>query len=128
MPLTALWMALVLNVHDGDTFTATVNTWVNEAVTARIRIAGIDTPEIGGRAHCPQEAALAVTARQALVSLLGGEFVFLSHLRPDKYGRTDATVQTRAGLDVGKELLKRKLAVKYNGRGPKHDFCTAGGH
>ena len=48
----------VLSVLDGDTFEARVNLWPGLAITTRVRLRGIDAPEL--RARCEDERAKAV--------------------------------------------------------------------
>lgn len=123
MELVAVWACLTLSTIDGDTFRARVTLWPDISMETAIRLAGIDTPELRGK--CPQEKQLAAEARDALTALLKGRTVFLSRVEPDKYGsRFVATIHTADGVDVGAELIKRGLAVSYEGRGPKHDWCA----
>jgi len=123
--LIATYTALVLAVHDGDTFRTRVTVWPGETLVTSVRILGIDAPELGSRAKCPQEQALAVAARGALSDLLLNQSVFLTHVTPDKFGtRVLADVATADGLDIAGELLKRGLVVSYDGHGPKHQWCS----
>lgn len=94
-------------VVDGDTF---------RLGERRIRIAGIDTPELG-HAQCPAEAALAVKARDRLRDLLNqGRFTMTAHRlqRTDDYGRELMTVE-RSDTDIGQQLVDEGLAHRYFG-------------
>src|SRR5690348_9640474 len=69
--LSANWSAVrlahpaeVLRVIDGDTFEARINLWPGLEVTTRVRLRGIDAPEL--RAHCDDERIKAEAARDAL--------------------------------------------------------------
>ena len=120
--MTALWLAVVLSITDGDTFRTRVTVWPEQTIETSIRIVCIDTPELRGK--CEKEKQLAVEAREALAGLLRNRPVFLSHIEPDKYvGRYLATVQTAEHVDVAGELLKRGLAASYDWRGKKHNWC-----
>ena len=48
--------AEVLRVIDGDTFEARVHVWPGIDITTRVRLRGIDAPELGG-ARCAEETA-----------------------------------------------------------------------
>src|SRR5262245_48629002 len=68
MSLTTVYAADLLRVLDGDTFEARVHVWPGLAVTTRVRLRGIDAPEL--HARCPQERSKAEAARTALAALL----------------------------------------------------------
>src|ERR1700759_2764977 len=57
--------AHVTHVIDGDTFEALASIWLGQTITVRIRIAGIDAPEL--RARCETEYSRAVAARDYLI-------------------------------------------------------------
>jgi endonuclease YncB( thermonuclease family) len=63
------------DVHDGDTVTATIATDFGVSVMGRIRIAGLDAPELHGATRAAGEAA-----RDHLAGLLDGRPVFLEVL------------------------------------------------
>lgn len=60
--------AQVLHVIDGDTFEARVHLWQGLDITTRIRLRGVDAPEL--KARCFEELRMAQAARAALVALL----------------------------------------------------------
>ncbi|HSV30260.1 MAG TPA: nuclease, partial [Candidatus Omnitrophota bacterium] len=69
-------------------------------VTTRVRLRGIDTPELRG--PCPQAA---LDAKDALARLIGTGPVTLIHVAPDKYGsRVDATLLLPSGMDASAAL------------------------
>ena len=54
----------VLRVVDGDTLEIDVSSMkLPPELGLKVRVLGVDTPEKGGRAKCPSEAALAVKAK-----------------------------------------------------------------
>src|SRR5262249_46070067 len=68
MALTSVYAADLLRVIDGDTFEARIHVWPGLDVTTRVRLRGIDAPEL--HAQCPQERTKAEAARSALAGLL----------------------------------------------------------
>ncbi|MEM1140264.1 MAG: thermonuclease family protein [Pseudomonadota bacterium] len=86
----------------------------------KIRIKGIDAPEIGG-AECLAERLLGLRAKAFLAERLGATgAIDLVRYDQDQYGRTLATVYV-GGADLAKEMIRLGLAVEY--RGYKADWC-----
>ncbi len=56
--------AQVLSVIDGDTIEVRAVIWLGQVLSTRVRLAGIDAPELRGK--CARERALAVRARAYL--------------------------------------------------------------
>jgi endonuclease YncB( thermonuclease family) len=113
--------AEVLRVFDGDTFEARVRIWPGMDVTTRVRLRGIDAPEM--HARCDDERVKAEAARDALVSILNEGAVGISLIGQDKYGgRVDADVSTARTRDVSEALLARGLARRYSG-GRRQSWC-----
>jgi endonuclease YncB( thermonuclease family) len=113
--------AEVLRVLDGDTFEARVNLWPGLDVTTRVRLRGIDAPEM--KARCDDERVKAEAARDALRAILGQGGVGISKVTPDKYGgRVDADASTASTPDVGAALLDAGLARRYSG-GRRESWC-----
>ena len=100
-------------VVDGDTF------WLDGA---KIRIADIDTPEVGSPS-CPEELTLGWAATARLTELLNeGPFQLVSADRnQDRYGR-ELRVVTRDGKSLGMVLVNEGLAHVWDGR--KHSWCS----
>jgi endonuclease YncB( thermonuclease family) len=111
----------VIKVYDGDTFTIEAKDKLTNT-NYRVRILGIDTPELGWRAKCAEEGKLSVTSREFLKTMILGKTVNLSSLGKDKYGRLLANVSINE-TDVGTELLKNKLAVVYGKTDKKPVWC-----
>jgi endonuclease YncB( thermonuclease family) len=106
--------ARVLAVIDGDTLVARVRIWLGQSLEVRVRLAGIDAPELRGR--CPREAALAVAARDFLIRRTGGGEVSISQVRLGKYaGRVIARVADAKGADLSQALRSAGLARAYRG-------------
>jgi micrococcal nuclease len=100
-------------VIDGDTF---------NLGDRKIRITGIDAPELAG-SRCPAEAALARRAADRLLELLNqGPFDMIAHRlqREDRHGR-DLMVIRRNGASIGAQLMDEGLAHRYIGS--KRSWC-----
>ena len=107
--------AEVVRVIDGDTVAVVVRAWPQVLIETRIRILGIDAPEIRGK--CRAEKELAIEAREFVrVQLPVGSKVTLRKVKPDKYaGRHDADVWTSRGESVAALLIAKGLARPYAG-------------
>lgn len=115
--------ATVTYIVDGDTFYANVMLDSDIRVRTSVRIIGIDTPEINGA--CKSEIDVAKRAKERLSKLLPLDSVVeLTDIKDDKYlGRIDAVVKLSDGRDVGKILIKEKLARGYKG-GKRKSWCS----
>lgn len=106
--------AEVLEVLDGDTLTVRAVIWLGQSVETRVRIDGIDAPEM--RSRCPREKDMAEAAREAARRLLGTGMVQLLDVQPDKYGgRVRARVLVPGGGDLSDLLLKAGMVRPYHG-------------
>ena len=104
----------VLRVLDGDTFEGRVRLWPGLEIATKIRLRGIDAPELKSR--CEEERAKAVAARDTLRAILDQGDVGISAVALDKYGgRVVADASTRATPDVSAALLGAGLARSYAG-------------
>jgi endonuclease YncB( thermonuclease family) len=113
--------AEVLRVIDGDTFEARVHLWPGLDITTKVRLRGIDAPEL--KARCPAERAMAEAARDALRDMLAEGAVGVSLVTPDKYGgRVVADAATRSTASVSAELRAKGLARSYGG-GHRRGWC-----
>ena len=111
----------VLRVLDGDTFEARVNLWPGLDTTTRVRLRGIDAPEL--KARCNDERVKAEAAREALRSILNQGEVGISNVTLDKYGgRVVADASTRATPNVSSALLSVGAARRYSG-GHRDGWC-----
>lgn len=115
--------AEVVRVIDGDTLEARVAVWPGQEIVTRVRLAGIDAPEMDGR--CVAEKQAASAAREALARLVGDGVVVLSEVRPDKYfGRVVARVADATRRDVGQLMREAGHARAYDG-GRRAPWCVA---
>jgi len=109
-------------IIDGDTFAATVKLENDTRISVRVRILGIDAPEMNG--ECESEIEWAHRSRDRLAELLPeGSIIQLSSIKDDKYiGRINAYVKIPDGRDVSAIMLKENLAVPYGG-GKRQPWC-----
>ncbi len=98
-------------VVDGDTL---------RCGAERVRIIGLDAPEMRG--ECPREirAARAATARMAQLIEPG---ITLERRGNDRYRRTLAVVRDRSGRDLAVVMIREGHARPYNGRGRRGGWC-----
>ena len=102
----------VLRVIDGDTFESRVHVWPSQELVTRVRLRGIDAPEL--KARCNSERVRAEAALSALRVLLSDRDVAIWNVGPDKYfGRIVAEAGTRRTPDVSAALLAKGVARPY---------------
>jgi micrococcal nuclease len=112
--------ARVLRVIDGDTIEVAARIWLEQELTVRVRLLGVDAPEMKGR--CARERDMAVRARDLIAGAAVGD-VRLSQIHYDKYGgRVVARVAGAGGRDLSDALLASGLAHHYDG-GKKLPWC-----
>jgi endonuclease YncB( thermonuclease family) len=115
----------VIRTVDGDTFEARVHLEPGLDLNTRVRLRGIDAPEL--KASCPQELQMAEAASAALRGLLGEGNVTIFNIGPDKYsGRVVADLATKKTGNVSAALLAAGHARSYNG-GHRDGWCTNAG-
>lgn len=111
----------VVKVIDGDTLDVLARVWLGQTVHVRVRLDGVDTPELRGR--CAGERAQAQEARSWLVRQLAGRSIALRQVRLGKFaGRVVARVELDDGQDLSVMLLQAGLARPYDGR-KRADWC-----
>jgi endonuclease YncB( thermonuclease family) len=114
--------AVVQRVVDGDTIEVRAAIWLGQTLTIRVRIDGIDAPEL--EARCPEERRLALAARDFLVRRLEGASIKLTQVVYDKYGgRVRADVADAKG-DIAGALLMSGLVRPYHGE-RRAPWCVA---
>ena len=99
------YQATVVAVHDGDTIT------VRSDITTKIRLFGIDAPEL----KQPHGQA----SKQALSGMVFGKTVTVTPANKDRYGRTVAQIKAD-GVDVNNKMVELGAAWWYTDYA-KHD-------
>ena len=114
----------VLRTIDGDTFDARVALWPGLELNTRIRLRGIDAPEL--HAACADEMRKAEAASRALRTLLAEGEVAIFNIGPDKYGgRVVADAATRRTPNVSAALVASGHARVYLS-GRRQSWCEEG--
>ncbi len=99
-------------VVDGDTL---------RCGAERVRIIGLDAPEMRG--ECPRESRAARAATARMEQLISGG-ITLERRGNDRYRRTLAVVRDRRGRDLAVVMIREGHARPYNGRGPRGGWCN----
>jgi endonuclease YncB( thermonuclease family) len=111
-------------VIDGDTVKVDVAIWPSVTVKTSIRLAGVDTPEVGWRAKCPEEL-LAGNAATAFTKnwIATHSPLTIDLVKPDDYpDRYDAEIVGADGT-----LLSGALLASGNARpakGTRKPWCN----
>lgn len=114
--------ATIEHVIDGDTIEVVAAIWPGVSTRARVRLAGIDTPELNS--PCPAARVKALEAREVLENAIIGVTIRLVHIRPEHaHGRILADVQLPDGTDVGGFLMSVGLAKPFAHR-VRCDWCA----
>ena len=116
----ARYPAEALYTVDGDTFEARVHLWPGLDMSARVRLRGIDAPEMKGQ--CADELRRAEAAATALRAMLAEGGVTITNIGPDKYGRVLADVATKRTDNVAAALIAAGHGRPYNG-GHRGGWC-----
>ena len=105
----------LVEVIDGDTFRARLDIWLGQSVTVKVRLKGVDTPEMNGK--CAAEKKLGRQAKAFAENWLRKNQVQLVNVHYGTYaGRVLATAQIKNGDNLSAALLAENLAKPYRGR------------
>jgi micrococcal nuclease len=114
--------AVVSRVVDGDTIEVRASVWLGQTLTIRVRIDGVDAPEL--EARCAEERQMALAARDFLARRLDGASVKLTQVVYDKYGGRVRVGVADAKGDIAGALLKSGLVRPYYGE-RRMPWCAA---
>ena len=105
----------VVKIVDGDTLDVVLDLGFSVRVKSRVRLAGIDTPEMASKDLGDRERARA--ARQFVQAWIaqGGQLRART-TKDDKYGRMLAELVREDGATITDALLDARLAKRYSGR------------
>ncbi len=114
--------ATAVRVIDGDTFEMDLALYPGLTSRTRVRLAGVDTPELYTGAAC--ERLLAYNARDMSMRLLrSAQAIMVTVVDVDSFGRAVARIALD-GVDLGELLLAANLARKYKPN-DKTPWCTS---
>lgn len=114
-------IASVVKVIDGDTLVVRARIWLGQDVETRVRLQGVDTPELAGA--CERERLLALRARDFIRLKIGDAKVVMRDIRYGKYaGRVIARILTADGEDSSAALIEAGLGRPYHG-GRRASWC-----
>jgi len=107
--------ATLIRVIDGDTLLVRARVWLDIDVVTRVRLRGVNAPEL--RARDEAERARAEAARAFLAGLAEGARLTLTEIGPDKYGGRVVARVAAGAEDVGAALLAGGHARAMGPRG-----------
>jgi micrococcal nuclease len=105
----------VVKVVDGDTVDVDIDLGFGITRRERVRLAGVNTPELHSKDAASQVAAKA--AREFVVAWCSplSEVFLRTEKEREKYGRYLAEVVSPSGESLNASLVKAGLAVEYHG-------------
>ena len=118
--MSEIFIAFVISwsVIDGDTIKVEASVWPGIVVVERVRLNGIDAPEMRAPKQCEREVA--VKAKVYLSGRLSeAKRITLFVSGRDSFGRVLASIDID-GADLGALMLTAKLARPY---GKKSEWC-----
>lgn len=108
-----LYKAKIISVYDGDTVTALVDLGFHVQKEIKVRLFGIDTPEVRG--HERPEGLL---AKEKLVELIGDQQVIIQTFKDkqEKYGRWLGVIflPDDSTKSVNDMLVEQGYATEYS--------------
>ncbi|WP_336129627.1 thermonuclease family protein [Mesoflavibacter sp. CH_XMU1422-2] len=104
------YKAKIIDVYDGDTVTAMVDLGFLHFQEMKLRLYGIDTPEIRG-----EEREQGIVVRDILREMILGKEVTIRSYKDKqgKYGRYLANIILEDGLEVNQWLVDNGHAKEY---------------
>jgi len=107
--------------YDGDTVYLESELWPGLTQYIKLRIYGIDTPEIRTKQAC--QKALGLKAKAFITNYLSGKTLTISNISKDKYfGRVVGDLYAD-GILVSDIMLKQGFAVPYFGKKKTKVWC-----
>ena len=106
--------ATIFKIYDGDTMRIALDDFNGKPTSFKVRVRGIDTPEI--RTKSVKEKELALKAKEEVVSHFNLKKCKITCGDWDKYGRLLVDIENKDGLDLATHLIENKLACKYEGK------------
>lgn len=98
----------VINIVDGDTFDAVVDTGFYHSARIRFRLKGIDTPEIF-RPSCPAEFEHGMVAKKFLEEAILNKKISIVSYKEGVYNRWDAEIILEDGSYLAPKMIAAGL-------------------
>lgn len=102
------YKAKIIDVYDGDTFTFEVDLGFSIKVTEKIRLAGINTPEVKG-----DEKIKGYEVKDYVSDLILNKDVTIKVYKKGKFGRYVAEVILEDGTNLTKHLLEKNMGKEF---------------
>ena len=118
----------LLDVIDGDTVELEVELGFHASLTVRVRLEGIDTPELKGKTIDERRMAQDALALVAQWCAARADRIIVRTVRDgrDKFGRLLATlIDQDTGETVQQALIEARLARPYDGQGKRQPWGPA---
>ena len=105
----------IVKIIDGDTFDCIMDLGFDVLLEARVRMAGIDTPE--SRTRDLEEKKFGLLAKEWLISRLNDDIIISTELDNEKgkFGRILGTVWAE-GTNINEKMIEEHMAVRYHGQ------------
>ena len=105
----------IVKIIDGDTFDCIMDLGFDVLLEARVRMAGIDTPE--SRTRDLEEKKFGLLAKEWLISHLNDDIIISTELDNEKgkFGRVLGTVWAE-GTNINEKMIEEHMAVRYHGQ------------
>lgn len=117
----------VLQIYDGDTYVVKLPEMPEyfKHLKWKVRLNGIDTPEISHRAKCKEELEKGLEAKHLAEKIIldNGGYIELRNIKHGKYaGRIIADVYV-GDVNLSQLLITKKLGYVYNGGKRENIWC-----
>lgn len=105
----------IVKIIDGDTFDCILDLGFDVLLEARVRMAGIDTPE--SRTRDLEEKKFGLLAKEWLIAHLNDDIIISTELDNEKgkFGRVLGTVWAE-GTNINEKMIEEHMAVRYHGQ------------
>lgn len=108
------YRATVIRVVDGDTVDVRIDAGFRLYHETRLRLTGIDAPEMNSRDTAERDRAKAATTYLSAILWPGAEItVTTDRDRREKFGRYLGRITTADGLDVNEDMIRAGMARVY---------------
>jgi len=108
-PVPYRYDAKIVRVIDGDTFEFEVDLGFSITIKEKLRLYGIDTPEIRGK-----ERPQGLKVKKYVKKLIHNKMFEIDVYKKGKFGRYVADVYLKKGVTLTTHLLKKKMGRRVN--------------